>query len=244
MKKLLTIAAIAAATSALAVESSNTFGILRVDSTAAQTIVSIPWEAAGGGSIKVKDVVKTANLTIGDKLYYYDTTVQTPSYKMWALTANGWEGATTVANGITPTAGTENDTLARGGALILVRQTHTAPFYLYGQYQSAAASINVAVGSTDSPAYSLVAPATTEATSLDSLASQYVGANDNVMVSVNGEARSLVCRQDNGAYKWGTEVKSGKGGTTAFTPVSVSIPAGEGFWYVSRGGSLTAPAAE
>lgn len=250
MKTILSALAIAAASTALAVESSNTFGILRVDSSAEQTIVSVPWENAGGGAIKVKDVVKTANLTpasetyIGDQLYYYDTTAETPAYKMWHLTSTGWEGATTVANGITPTAGTEDDTLARGGALILVRQNHTPPFYLYGQYQSAAASINVAVGSTSSPAYSLVAPATTEATSLDSLASQYVGANDNVMVSVNGEARSLVCRQDNGAYKWGTEVKSGKGGTTTFTPVSVSIPAGEGFWYVSRGGSLTAPAAE
>lgn len=255
MKKLLTIAMMTAAVSALAVESSNTFGILRVDSTAAQTIVSVPWEAAGGGAIKVKDVVKTANLTKagtyvegkyeGDQLYYYQSGVANGTYKLWRLSESGeWEGATIVSSNVPKHSAGGDDILERGGAIILVRKNATQPFYLYGQYATGTVTLNVAKGTAEAPAYSLVAPSTTTDTSLDSLASANVGKSDIVMVrNSSGVMQTLVCRNTDSGYKWGTERKvGGLGGQTEFTHVAITIPAGEGFWYISRGGSLNASA--
>ena len=247
MKNLVALFCVASVVTAFAdtpAASDNVFGVLRVDSTAAQTIVSIPWEAAGGGAVKVKDAIKTANLTKGDQLYYYDTAAATPAYKLWVLGDNGWVGATTVYNNITPSAGSDEDALARGGALILVRQDPSKPFYLYGQYTAASASLNVVKGTLTAPAYSLVAPAVATSTSLDSLASSAVGSSDTVIVrDLNGNTRALVCRQDadDFKFKWGTVTGGGLGRPETFNSVAITIPAGEGFWYVSRGGSLTPP---
>lgn len=251
MKKLIALFCVASAVTALAdtpAASDNVFGVLRVDSTSAQTIVSIPWEAPGGGVIKVKDAIKTANLTKGDQLYYYDTTAATPAYKLWVLDDNGWVGATTVkgegdGKGIVTASAGGDEELARGGALILVRKEPSKPFYLYGQYTADAASLNVVKGTVEKPAYSLVAPAATTATLLDSLASENVGAKDTVFVrDSSGNTRALVCRQQNGEYKWGiARPESMWSENEIFTSVPITIPAGEGFWYVSYGGVLTAP---
>lgn len=237
MKKLLSTLAIAAASTALAVESSNTFGILRVDSSAAQTIVSIPWEAAGGGSIKVKDVVKTANLTIGDKLYYYDTTEQTPSYKMWALTENGWVGATSVMGQndavITASAG-EDQTLTRGGAIILVRQNPTTgtpavanPFYLYGQYTNAASSTTCVAGG-----YTLLAPPSTDETDLNTKTWSNVNGNDNIVLA-NG---TLLHYRNSQWGKLSKTLNESTGVISESLNTGVAkIAAGEGAWYISKG---------
>lgn len=241
MKKLLSTLAIAAASTALAVESSNTFGILRVDSTAAQTIVSVPWLAAGGGSIKVKDVVKTANLTKGDQLYRYNGS----EYQLWVLGDNGWEGATSVSTDKIQASQGDDEVLNRGDALILVRQTYSSPFYLYGQYTASEATLNVARGTAETPAYSLVAPSKTTDTALDSLANANVGKNDTVIVKdSSGNMRVLSCRNtasdEDPVYKWGNVRNIF--GTETFTAVEVTVPAGEGFWYISRGGSINPPA--
>ena len=250
MKKLIALFCVASAVTALAdtpAASDNVFGVLRVDSTSAQTIVSVPWEAPGGGAIKVKDAIKTANLTKGDQLYYYDATAKTPSYKLWVLGDNGWEGAETVKGGddgkgiVTASMGGDEE-LARGGALILVRKEPSKPFYLYGQYTATSASLNVVPGSDAAPAYSLVAPAVATSTSLDTLASSFVGKKDTVFVrDSSGNTRALVCRQVDEQYKWGIVTKTEMGQPENFESVEITIPAGEGFWYVSYGGTLTAP---
>lgn len=242
MKTILSALAIAAASTALAVESSNTFGILRVDSSAEQTIVSVPWENAGGGAIKVKDVVKTANLTVGDQLYYYDATAQEPAYKMWALTENGWEGATTVANGITPTAGDEEDTLARGGALILVRSAPTKvvdgktaanPFYLYGQYNSSQPSISV-TRNASSVTYTLIAPPSANAVSLNDGTWAGVTSGDRVILP-NGQPLYWKDSTD----KWCALTTDLDTGDDTYTPYATPVPAGEGVWMRVQKGSGT-----
>ena len=43
MKKWIALAMMMMGTAAMAVSSSNMFGILRVDSTAEETIISVPW---------------------------------------------------------------------------------------------------------------------------------------------------------------------------------------------------------
>lgn len=229
MKKLLTIAMMAGAMSVMAVESSNTFGILRVDSTAAQTIVSVPWAAAGGGNINVADVVKTANLNNGDKLHYYNTT--TKKYRVWELTNGEWVEAKDAQD---PAA--DAPTLARGNAIILER---FAPqdgsiancFYLYGQYTNAAASTECVANG-----YTLLAPPSTEDTNLNNKTWSNVNENDNIVLA-NG---TLLSYRNN---KWGKLTKT-INESTGVIEESVNtnvatIAAGEGAWYISKG--TTAP---
>ena len=65
MKKLIlsfsfTVAALAATA---AVESSNTFGVLKVASNQAQTIICVPWVAVGtASSVNVTNLVMSSNL--------------------------------------------------------------------------------------------------------------------------------------------------------------------------------------
>lgn len=224
MKKLLTIAMMAGAMSVMAVESSNTFGILRVDSTAAQTIVSVPWAAAGGGNINVADVVKTANLNNGDKLHYYNTT--TKKYRVWGLTNGEWVEAKDAQD-----SAVDAPTLARGNAIILER---FAPqdgsiancFYLYGQYTNAAASTECVANG-----YTLLAPPSTEDTNLNNKTWSNVGSNDYIILS-NG--KMLTYKNE----KWGYDTRTFNTTTHLFeethnTSVAV-IEAGEGAWYVSN----------
>lgn len=221
MKKLLTIAAIAAATSALAVESSNTFGILRVDSSAAQTIVSVPWLAAGGGDIDVDDVVKTANLHNGDKLHYYNTT--TKKYRVWELTDGAWVEAKDAEDPVVAAP-----TLSRGNAIILER---TAPiagsFYLYGQYESTAAA------ATELPAgaYSLIAPPKTTTTrddgkiALSSATWTGITSADHIILP-NGN------QLDWNGTAWGKKTYSGPDDWTGtWSTDDAVIPMGQGVWF-------------
>lgn len=229
MTKLLTIAAIAAASTALAVESSNTFGILRVDSTAAQTIVSVPWVAAGGGNINVADIVKTANLNNGDKLYYYNT--GTTNYRVWELTNGAWQEAVPAGE-----SATQNPVLARGNAIILER---FAPqdgsiancFYLYGQYTTDASSTTCVANG-----YTLLAPSTTEDFNLNAtgVMSGTPNANDRIGVPVTNDGiQSLaLLRYNDTDNKWGI-----KKATWDYS--LATIPAGQGVWYISAGGEPT-----
>lgn len=240
MKKLLCTLAIAAASTALAVESSNTFGILRVDSSAAQTIVSVPWEAAGGGDIKVKDVVKTANLTNGDQLYYYAD----GSYKLWVLENGVWTGAQTVKDqdGATITAdrGTDADVLARGGAIILVRQNPTTgtpavanPFYLYGQYNSTLPSISVSRND-GNVTYTLIAPPSANSVALNSGTWTGVTAGDHVILP-SGQPLYWKDATD----KWCALTTDLDTGDETYESYTTPIPAGEGVWMRVTKGSGT-----
>ena len=78
MKRVLFSVAILAASVCAADEitSSNVLGILPVTSSAKRTIVSVPWcamSATDNAAIQVSNVVKTANLTVGDTLHYVNS---------------------------------------------------------------------------------------------------------------------------------------------------------------------------
>lgn len=232
MKTILSALAIAAASTALAVESSNTFGILRVDSTAAETVVAIPWVAAGTGTaIAVKDVVKTAGLNDGDQLYYYND----GNYKLWVLEGGAWKGATSVKgeNGGKVTAAEgDNTTLARGGAIILVRSNPAAQFYLYGQYTTAGASVTPTTNGK-----SLIAPPLTTDFDLNKSGAMTgtPSAGDMIIVDL-GTVLTY-----NGAVNGWSQAKtvfSDGTFTTTYDRSKATIPAGKGVWYVSKGESV------
>lgn len=237
MKKLLTIAMMTAAVSALAAQSSNTFGILRVDSSAAQTIVSVPWEGAGASGqsankIMVKDVVKTANLTkagtynevpyMGDQLYYYAN----GTYKLWVLNSSGvWEGATVQkveadGSSVTASAGTDEDPVVRGGAIILVRKNPSVPFYLYGQYTSSEMTTTCVLNGLTL----LASPLTTD-TDLNKCTWTNIGEGDEIYVPSSTFTTKLI-RNNN---QWCT-----KTGASTYSTKKATIPAGQGIWYKSN----------
>lgn len=159
MKKTFFALAAVASCAAFAdpVTSDATFAVLKVASTNTETVVSVPWEAVGGGTVKVKDFVKTTDMTEGDVLYLYDGS----SYKAWVLTGGAWTGVATVkgegGKTITAEAGKDSDKLARGQALIVYRQkksdyvnpvyglgkTPSGAIYLYGQYSTASVTYSM-----------------------------------------------------------------------------------------------------
>lgn len=175
MKNLIAAISIMATGAALAsaVTSDTTFGVLKVTSTNLQTVISVPWEAVGSGDVKVKDFVKTSNLIPGtkpestelmdgDKLYLYSVDDETGegSYKGWFLNStNVWEGLADPDDPIT--TGTDNDSIKRGSALILVRPrlpvNAETNIYLYGQYTTLNPSFNI-VRRSDKVVNSLFAP--------------------------------------------------------------------------------------
>ena len=224
MKTIVSALAIAAASTALAVESSNTFGILRVDSSDPVTIVAVPWVAAGtGAAINIADVVKTANLNNGDVLHYYNGT----SYDTWVLTDGAWAVPTRVGEG----AGVvQPSTLPRGGAIILERKAPQGGsigtcFYLYGQYESTAAA------ATELPAnaYSLIAPPKTDAANgtiaLASATWTGITSADHIILP-NGN------QLDWNGTAWGKKTYSGPDDWTGtWSTTDAVIPMGQGVWF-------------
>lgn len=242
-----TVSAFGAATA----QSSNTFGVLRVDSKLAQTIVCVPWvatSATDGQAIMVADIVKTANLTVGDKLYWYDPSEK--SYSGWSLIDQDgikvWEPATVVSEGdISVSAGADNQTLARGNAIILVRQNpkdekgNAVPFFLQGQYSAEAATSTFAAG-----AFSLAAPGVASASGYDVNTATWTGvqANDKLLFrKADGKNAELFWGGAEG--KWGVKTLTkadylaGKREPTwkACEASERTIPSGCGAWYVNQG---------
>ena len=251
MKKILfSAAAVCAAGLAMAtsVESPNTFGVLKVSSTNAETVVSVPWEAVGSGNVKVKDFVMTSNMTAGDTLYLYNSTNKT--YKGWVLSdGNSWTGLTAVATmgGKSVSAGAD-DTLDRGQALIISRgnydsgSTPADSIYLYGQYTStgvgtytltAGKATLFAPVNTTSSAFYLNRPEASEIPSGTTVACVDTWTNVN-----NGDTIRLQDKRGNSyvvTYNDTNWVLMLPGGNT--TTAAAIIQPGMGAWYISTGNS-------
>ena len=226
--------AMAAAMPALAntATTANVVGVLPICSSSAETIVGIPWVAASleDEDIKVVDIVKTANLSVGDQLWWYDP--QNKGFKCWQLNpSKEWQPATMVSENKRPEAaeGASDKTLKRGEALVLVRTAKdlTAPFYVMGQYSSSAAGeLQLAAGSKTAPAYSLIAPPSATAKGLNDATWEGVGSNDVILI------QGKIYNYNNG--QWGCwEVTNG---VESFVPGG-TIPAGTGVWFVSKSGA-------
>lgn len=237
-------------------ESSNTFGVLRVDSKKAQTIVCVPWVATSatddGQAIKVADIVKTANLTVGDKLYWYDPSKT--SYSGWILEENAdtkiktWTAAQIAKEGadVAAAAGATDQTLARGNAIILVRQNpkdekdNAVPFFLQGQY-----SAGVATSTFDAGAFSLAAPGVASASGYDVNDASWNGVQENDKLSfTNADGKYVELSWGGVDNKWGVktltkqEIINGIKVPTWKACAKDSertIPSGCGAWYNNQG---------
>ena len=240
-RSLVLLSALAAlSVPAVEVTGSNTFGWLKVDSGLANTIVAVPWVECGTGeAIKVANLVKTDNLTAGDKLYVY----MGGTWYLYVLTDGAWTASTTVgANGPEVAEAPANQTLARGAALFLQRADTTKPFYLYGQYDATAVQTAITAGTSAAPVHTLVASPKAADFDLNGKTWTNVDAGDRIVVPMGVVSREYTWREADG---WGynaqtTKTKAGKTVvSTTRTTTGCTIPAGTGFWYVSQGGSPT-----
>lgn len=230
----------------------ETVGWLKVDSSAVSTIVSVPWVQVGGdgASVQVAKLVKTDSLKAGVMLYYYDGsaywawTMQetTPGVTNWSPTI------VTSGNGPQSTSASKDIDFAlpRGKALFVYRPNGAADgdIYLYGKYTDASIdSITTATGSADTPAYTLIGnPSSTDVALNASGRFSNVGSDDLILVPGADGAIEKTLTWANGAWGWnekGTPVTLPNGATVSSSTrnTNVTIPAGRGVWYVSKGGT-------
>ena len=233
MKKLLTIAFAASAFAAAAdsTVAGNEVGVLKVTSSLKNTVVAVPFTELGGGNVCVSNIVKTANLAAGDELYVYSG----GAYKAWVLTVGGdsalyWNAVGTAsisADGTLPHGSgpaADSTTLAPGNAIWLVRngtsRDLSVPFYVYGGYTSVSQSVTA--GTKSAPAWNLVANPTAAAAT-PSVASP---AKLDMVCVPNGTAVPTKYIYNGSAWQ----------GSAGAGPLPAIAP-GQGFWYVSKGGS-------
>lgn len=250
------LAAAALGAGSVVVTGQNICGLMNVPSTTTYTMIAVPWVTVGNSSeeatMKVANLVKTDTLTAGDEttagdeLYYYDGT----AYFRWVLkTVDGkraWTPTATTlkdAKGadVTVTAPDEGYALNRGKGLFLVRQNTAAEIWLYGQYDASAVSVAVTAGTTLSPAYTMIANPNATDYDLNGTDTKVTGAvGDQILLGDGGV--TLYTYKANGWTKTTTVKKTINGVERTFksdTTEGVTIPAGTGAWYVSKGGSLT-----
>ena len=247
MKHVLLSLALFASVAAFAdeIESSNVIGVLPVTSSAKRTIVSVPWcamSATDNAAIQVSNIVKTANLTVDDTIHYFDGT----AFQTWKLAADAttgvkyWQSVNQVSvNGaVTETPSSAELTVARGGAIMLIRNGDLSlPFYLYGQVGSGEVSSTISQGSADAPVYNLIAPSGAANVQILSKLSN-PGTGDEMYVP-NATTGNMVSYFYNGT-SWGRYVPSGI--APAWQSYSeINVKAGTGFWYVSKDSTGSAP---
>lgn len=231
MKKLLSIAVCASAVAAFgeAVDVSLAeVGVTAITSSLTNTIVAVSYEDLGGGDITASNVVKTANLSVGDRLYIFNNgkyqVYQLDSDKKWIVSLDyelDGVGQQQVIN--SPVAALK--TLGVGSGFWLVRPNGWAgdgTFYTYGKPFDAALSTNITHGTTamvGNPRKVAATPTITNA-----------AVGDTIHVPSASNANKIQIYTYNGTDFGYGSTRRGKTRT-----VLSNIPAGTGFWYVAKG---------
>ncbi|MBR1870269.1 MAG: hypothetical protein IJ802_00385 [Kiritimatiellae bacterium] len=242
-KKMFALAsALPAFAFATTVESANTLGVMKVTSAYADTIIAVPWVECGtGDSVKVKDLVKTANLNDGSYLYYWTKdsyeegeggAVSTSGLSAFELKNGAWEGVaiSTVGNPNNATAGSDTAGVPRGTAVLLHRNTGTheltEPFYVYGQVDDASAT---APQTTIAKGVNLIASPLTSDLDVNEFFTEAKGAADgDMIVAPKGNIRETFTYYAS-VGKWMQFVKD------ASKRYECKVDMGHGFWYIRNG---------
>lgn len=210
----------------------NTAGTMRVATDDPCAIVAVPWTAlspSGQNPIAAGNLVRTMNLTTGDKLHVYDKA--NARYRSWQLRDNGqWEalGTYLLSEGQVSwesASKPEATTVTRGSGAWLERQNAEPHVYLVGQYDASEVETQLSAG------WNLVANPTTSAFDLADIVPQE---GDGIVVSTAAEPRNMTYADGKWGYIKNTVVEFA--GRKFVKPVRVTddsvIPAGVGFWYI------------
>lgn len=235
MKNILSIALCATAIAAFGddiVVSETQVGIYPVQSSTKNTLIAVSLHSDGGQAISVSNLVKTANLTKGDKLYAFDSA--TGLYEGWELDENKrWKSATTkyyidASGDIAMKEGTSagGATQIVGTGIWLVRASDTPgsfTIYLTGKPVTSPTTTIVA-GKTNLVGNPTKVAGTPEISG---------AANGDVIEVPGGSGPTGRTRyQYNGTKSEWTTIKDHA--VSKGLPV---IPANQGFWYLSKGAS-------
>lgn len=259
------LALLAAAVRADVVWSANTFAFVEVaTSTATNTVISVPWvgyteDAAPTLPSRIDHLVNPRNLQSGDFLLAVTSTV---SYAAWLLqpvpgAEKGeleWVPIDSVlkdSTGDTIYAGNDGGgVVSRGLGIWLIRQAPVEgagakPFYLNGQWTDAPGSVTIKAGAEQEPLCTLVAnPNVAQSVDINDLTWSGVYAKDTVVIPTD-KTTTRYCMWDSSKGKWyyAKVTKTVKWGQTIakteYVYDGLTLPAGTGFWYVSRGGTPT-----
>lgn len=215
------------------VDTSYVVGVfpLTLQAGVTETAIFVPWIESGGTTgVAVSNLVKTAGLTAGDELLWYNGS----SFVGWQLQNAGgvlyWNAA--AIDGVAPDAQRIN----RGQSIILRRNKNyssATTVYLVGQYTNASASSSIAGGTKASPTYTLIAPTVVSGTvNLKTKLSGVAAKNDAVTFIDGSTLKTYVYNGTN----WGTPGLD----TTHSPPLptfneasdeDMTLSAGYGFWY-------------
>lgn len=217
--------------SATPVESSNVFGILKVSSPYAETILCVPWVGVGSGStsLTANDVVLTSNLKKGDTL----SAMVNGSYETWVLETDGGSWTTTTSYTYDEESGNDNYhpvtqpssttspesvELAKGGAFILCRNGDRSyssePIYISGQHSSNNGEATI-VGNTQKAVYNFFAPPYATSVQLNDLNFYSIPSGEAEKATVEPDEGDVIMvnfdvqfKYDATAKKWGKETKT------------------------------------
>lgn len=230
MKKVMTLAALTAAGAAsAAVMTTNTLCRIEVASGTKNTIVSVPLKtiAVTGETIKLTDLVLTDNLAEGDYILHKGAT----GWESWMVSKEGkWTSVAVSDAGVTTVTGPDT-AMPRGDAFWLVRSDASNSFYLYGEViDTAAAGLTIGSG------YTMMGNTALEPVAINSI--KFTGkqpkAGDKIAIATtagigakeytyNGtEWTEATLALDNGVLR------------PTVTKTAATIPAGQGFWYISK----------
>ena len=235
------------------VDTEYVLGVMPV-SVGNEAIIAIPWIESGAGidGIAVTNLIKTANLAVGDTLYWYNPSVDGGTYYSWQVVQTDgvkyWSSVRVATEDLTVAAGADNASLKRGEAVFLKRASGEATnVYVVGQYTNTVSTTTAIAARKDVgvPSYTLLAPPYTD--TLGSTAG-YIdlnnsainwdspSVNDAIIVGIKqvtlGDTKVGV--QDK--YVWGSSDGEtyvwGRYKGLTFTP-GAKVPVGTGLWYVS-----------
>ena len=217
------------------VPATNTIGVLKVASAPKTAMIAVPWASLDGdGAISAANLVRTANLTVGDELHYYTN----GKFQSWTLGANGtWQSTKNVSDSGTTDGDAASDAkIPRGSAVWLKRQDASKPVYLVGEVGTGTAKTALEGGSENAPAWNMVASPSVEAVDVTKKVDAVVG--DRIVIPTDGAPKNYTFKDG----KWGynkTE-KVTINGQVGIRSVRVVVDAlestpGVGFWYLNAG---------
>ncbi len=215
----------------------NTAGVLKVTASAKKLPIAVPWVAfspTNSAPISAANLVKTMNLTPGDRLHVYDGD-GTGTYKSWQLREGGaWEPLGTYAIDSNGNINWESSgmptatTVPRGAGAWLERQNTSTPVYVVGQLDEANVTTPLTAG------WNLVGSPTGAQFDVSDITP---AEGDRIVIPTGTEPKN--CTYENG--NWGYNVTSviNYGGLSFTKTVrkteDLKVPVGTAFWYISKG---------
>lgn len=252
MKKL--IFGCAALASALvfasSVESSNVFGVLKVDNTDEQVIISVPWVTVGssGNAISPTDLVCTTDLQENDYMLYYTVEDSVGKYYSWKINSSGaWVSSKVLPDTAKEAYAAGSDKTATRGtdALILVRPGTRSAFYLNGQHKEGTTSVTMSSGTSESPKWTFFAPTSAANVNVNSFTyteTNHPVAGDKIRFGLGKEFYYVGEYDDGGQWYYNKPTTVSVGGQTQTVNVQTTeavLPAGVAAIYISVGGNPT-----